>query len=102
MLSRPPAALAAAIRSRPSSSSGPLVLDQQRLELGLADHRRQAVRADQEQVAGLAPGLLDVDLHVRLGPERAGDHRALRVRLGLLLGQLAAPDELADERVVAR
>ena len=78
----------------------PAVLEQQRLELVLAHHRGQPVRADQEEIAGLGREVLDVDLHGRLGPERAGDDGALRVRLGLLLGQLAEPDQVADQRVV--
>ena len=43
-----------------------------------------------------------VDVDVGIGAERARDHRALRVRLGLLGRELAAADELADERVVVR
>ena len=100
MLSRPPASLAAAISSRPASSSEPPRVEDRR-QPRLGDHRGQAVRAEQEDVAGAGLEDLDVDLHVGLGPERAGDHRALRVRLGLLLGQLAARDQLADQRVVA-
>ena len=68
----------------------------------LVDHRRQAVGAEQVDVPAAGGERLDVDLHVALGAERARDHRALRVRLRLLLGELAAGDELADERVVAR
>ena len=41
-----------------------------------------------------------VDVDVGLGPERARDHRALRVDRRLLRGELAAPHELGDERVV--
>ena len=44
---------------------------------------------------------VDVDLDVGLGAERAGDHRALRMHLGLLLGELAAAHQLADQRMVA-
>ena len=68
----------------------------------LVDHRRQAVRAQQVDVAAAGGERLDVDLHLALGAERARDHRALRVRLRLLLGELAAGHELADQRVVAR
>ena len=67
----------------------------------LGDHRGEAVRADEEDVAGAGLEGLEVDLDVGLGAERAGDHGALRVRLGLLLGELAALDQLVDERVVA-
>ena len=100
MLSRPPAALAAAISSGPSTSSGFGGPVSSGSSLRLADHRRQAVRAEQEDVAGARVVGLDVDLDARLGPERAGDDRALRVRLGLLLGELPAPHQLVDERVV--
>jgi hypothetical protein len=41
-----------------------------------------------------------VDVDIGIGPERAGDHRALRVHHGLLGCQLAAADQLADQRVV--
>ena len=43
-----------------------------------------------------------VDVDVGIGAERARDHRALRVVLGLLGGELAAAHELRDERVVVR
>ena len=68
---------------------------EQRAQLGLVDHRGQPVGAQQEEVARLGREDVDVDLDARLGPERARDHGALRVLLGLLLGQLAARDELA-------
>ena len=42
----------------------------------------------------------DVDVDVGLGPERARDHRALRVDRRLLGRELAAAHELGDERVV--
>ena len=78
----------------------PGVLDQQRLQLVLADHRGETVGADHEEVAGARAELLDVHLHIRLGPERPRDDGALGMRFGLLLGELAEPDEVADERVV--
>ena len=99
MLSRPPAALAASIRRLPSVSSESAVLEQ-RPQLRLVDHRGEAVGAEQEEVAGLGREDVDVHLHAGLGAQRAGDHGALRVLLGLLLGQLAAGHELADQRVV--
>ena len=100
MLSRPPAALAAAIRSRPSSSSGPLCSSSSGLSLSSRTIEVRPSEQTRNRSPALRRELLDVDLHVRLGPERAGDHGALRVRLGLLLGQLAEPDEVADQRVV--
>ena len=72
-------------------------------ELGDAlgvDHRRQAVGAEQEDVARLRRDRERVDVDVRVGAERARDHGALRVHLGLGRGELAAPHELGDERVV--
>ena len=72
-----------------------------RFELRLVDHRGQPVGADEEHVARARRVDVEVDLHGRLGPQRARDHRALRVRLRLLLGELAARHELADQRVVA-
>src|SRR5205807_9991835 len=43
-----------------------------------------------------------VHLHGWLRPERTSDDRALRMLLGLFLGELAAADQLADQRVVLR
>ena len=100
MLSRPPASFAAAISSRPACVERAGALEDRR-HARLRDHRGEAVRADHEHVA--VAGLIapDVDLHVGLGAERAGDDRALGMRLGLLLGQLAAGHQLAHQRVVA-
>ena len=66
----------------------------------VVDHRRQAVRAEQEEVARLGRRRERVDVDVRVGAEGARDHGALRVRLGLLGREPAAADELGDERVV--
>jgi hypothetical protein len=71
-------------------------------DLLVADHRSQPVGADQEEVAGVGLDRERVDVDVRVGSERARDHRALRVRLRLLGRQPARPDELCDERVVLR
>ncbi len=67
----------------------------------VVEHRREAVGADQEDVAGLSGHGLEVDLDLGLGPERAGDDRALRVVLGLGLGQLPFAPHLLDQGVVA-
>src|SRR5207248_8331110 len=64
------------------------------------DHRGEPVRAEHEQVAGPAGDREGVGVDVRVGAERAGDHRALGMGLGVLGGELAAADELGDERVV--
>ena len=63
-------------------------------------HRREPVGAEEEEVArlGLDRGRVDVDLGI--GAERARDHRALRVGVGLLGREPSAPHEVADERVV--
>ncbi len=49
---------------------------------------------------GSASTVDGVDVDVGVGAERAGDHRALRVLLGLLGGEPAASHEVADEGVV--
>ena len=46
--------------------------------------------------------IVDVDLHARFRPERAGDDRALRVRLRLLLGQLLLGDLAEPHRRVLK
>ena len=66
----------------------------------VVDHRGEAVRAEQEQVAGLRLDGERVDVDVGVGAERTRDHRALGVGLGLLGRELAAADELGDQRVV--
>ena len=103
MLSRPPASLAARDQPRPACSQRRA----RRVRIGceLRPRRPSTVspsRAEQEDVAAARRVASRVDLDVGLGPERARDDRALRVRLGLLLGELARAHELLDERVVAR
>ena len=102
MLSRPPASLAAAISSRPAS------LERRRRRRGSAATRasRTIDVRPSEQSRNRSPAARRVCAPCRpatsgSGPERARDHRALRVHLGLLLGELAAGDQLADQRVVA-
>ena len=102
MLSRPPASLAAAISARPVCSSERPRSSSIGLSSGSWTIAGETVGAEQEHVAGACGEDVDVDLDVGIGAERARDDAALRMRLGLLLGQLAAGDELADERVVAR
>ena len=60
----------------------------------------QPVRAEQVDVARLGRDGEGVHVDVRVGADRARDHGALRVRVGLLGRQPAAPHELGDERVV--
>ena len=63
-------------------------------------HRRQPVGAEEEEVARLGLDRERVDVDLRVGPERARDHGALRVCVGLLGRQPSAPHEVADERMV--
>ena len=100
MLSSPPRSFAALIRARaPAPRSSRCSRTSSAIGAGV-DHRRQAVRAEQEDVPVLGLDGERVDVDVGVGAERAGDHRALRVDLRLLRRQLAAPHELGDERVV--
>ncbi len=69
---------------------------------GVLDHRREAIRAEQEHVAGPGAARERVDLDVGLRSERAGDDRALRMILGLLLGELALATQLLDQRMIGR
>ena len=60
----------------------------------------EAVGAEEDAVAGCDVDRVEVDVDVGVDAERAGDDRALRVRLGLLGGEPALADELLDEAVV--
>ena len=100
MLSLPPFWLAA----RTSVSAAVVELlgrAQDRAELVVGDHSRQAVGAEQVDVAVLGGDGVGVDLDVGLGAERASDDRALRMMLGGLGGDLAGALELGHERVVS-
>ena len=100
MLSSPPLRFAAAISSFAAASrSSRSRLDDAEDRL-VVDHRRQAVRADEEGRPALASIEKRVDVDVGIGAERAGDDRALRMDLRLLGREPAAADELGDERVV--
>jgi hypothetical protein len=77
------------------------VLEQPR-DLVVAHHRAEAVRAEEDEIAGRELERQRVDLHVRLRAERARDHRPVGMDCGLGLGEAAAPHELRDERVVRR
>ena len=95
------ARFAASTSARAATSSSSL-LGEQRDDLAVGDHVGEPVGAEQEDVAGLGLDGERVDVDVGLGADRARDHGALRVRLGLLRRELAAAHELADERVVLR
>ena len=99
MLSRPPASLAAAISPSPASRRRARG-EQHGRDLLLGDHRRETVAAEQVDIARARAEGTRVDLDGALGPERARDHRALRM-LDRLLGRKAAlAHQLVDERVI--
>jgi hypothetical protein len=77
-----------------------LDLREHRDDLIVAHHSGQAVRAQQEPVAVLHRDDALVDLHVAVDPERAGQDAAMRVVLGLGLGDLALDHHPADQGVV--
>ena len=97
---------AGAIRGVDERARGLLEIAVGRLEhlqdVLVAEHRREAVGTEQEEVARLGDDGQRVDVDVRVGAEHTRDHRPLRVVLRLLLGQPAAAHELGDERVVGR
>ena len=99
MLSRPPPRLAA---STSLLTRGPQVprADQDVPDLVVGDHRRETVAAEQEDVAVAGGEGHRVDVHARLRPQGAGDDRALRVLLSLLLGEPPLAAQLLDQRVV--
>ena len=99
MLSRPPAAFAASIR-RSAALSRLRILAEDLCDPLLADHRGEAVAAQQQDVVSADRIAPRVDRDGGLGAERAGDDRPLRMLGGLLLGELALADEFVDERVV--
>ena len=99
MLSRPPASFASAT-SRVTASSRSSVDGERPRDPVVLDHRRQPVGAEQEDVARAGAEGERVDLDLLLGAERPGDDRALRVVLGLLVGQPPLAAELLDQRVV--
>ena len=77
----------------------PVLRDTRRDRLDI-DHRGEAVGAEQEEVADSGLKRERVDVDVGVGTERTRDHRSLRMHFGFFGGQLAAPHELCDERVV--
>ena len=99
MLSRPPRSLAARIEP-PGGLLEVALAGQDRGDVLVLQHRRQPVRAEQEDVAGAGAEGHRVDVDLRLGTERAGDHRALRMLGGLIAGQLPLTAQLLDQRVV--
>ena len=99
MLSSPPPEFAARTRLRAASSRRAGLLDEPE-DVLLGHHRRQPVGAEEEEVSRLDVDRDHVDVDLRIGSERAGDHGALRVGVGLLRREAAAPHQVGDERVV--
>ena len=58
------------------------VIAHDRFDLDSVDHVGEPVRADQVEVAYFRLDGERIDVDVRVGAQRAGDHRALRVHLG--------------------
>ena len=90
MLSIPPARLAAATSASAAASGSFSAAAEQLGDLLVAHDVRQPVRADQVEVAGRRGDRQRLDLDGRLGADRARDHRAVRVLLGLLGESLPA------------
>ena len=81
---------------------GVVLLVEERGDLGFVQHRREAVGAEQQAVAGLELDRVEVDLHARLEPERAViiDRRGSRSASS----SVSSPGrhQLLDEAVVGR
>ena len=73
-----------------------------RLQLVLGHHPEQAVAAEEQPVAVHQRDLVLVDVHLGLGADRAGEDVAVRMDLGLGLGDLAGLHHAVHERVVVR
>jgi len=69
-------------------------------DLLFPDHRCEAVGANQVDVPGARRDRAEVGLDLGVGTERPGDDRALRVLLGLLVGELSLAAQLLDQRMV--
>ena len=102
MLSIPPAWFAAATSASAAAVGIVVGRRDQLCDLLVADDVGEPVGADQVEIAGRRDLRHRLDLDDRLGADRPGDHRAVRVLLGLLDGQPAGAHELADERVIGR
>ena len=100
MLSSPPPRFAAWISAFARFGQVAMVAHDDLLDRVAVDERRETVAADQEDVARLRLDGECVDVDVGIGAERACDHRALRMQFRLRRRELAAADELGDERVV--
>jgi len=71
-------------------------------DLGLGDHPCQPVGAEQVDVAIAGGVAVGVHLDLGLGPQRAGDDRALGVVFGGSGGELATAHQLRHQRMVVR
>ena len=65
-----------------------------------AHHRREAVRAEEDAVAGPELDRVLVDLDLGVDAERTRDDRTSGVHLGLLACELAVADHLLDQAVI--
>jgi hypothetical protein len=99
MLSGPPPSFARSISPAMMSSSGSS-LRSASLDLLVADDAGQAVRAQQDLVAGLQVEAHRVDVDLAGHADRAGDDRPLGVGGRFLLGDLALVDEVLHQGVV--
>ena len=100
MLSGPPASLAASMRARQAASpSGPVV--EELGDAGVGDRLGEAVGAEEDLVAGgELQGVGGVDGDAGVEADGAGEDAALGVDGGLVGGEAAAADQLADHGVV--
>src|SRR5262249_2560066 len=96
----PATALVGGVDQPAHRASEALRVGEDLLDLVVGDHRGQPVAAEQEHVPVARREGHRVDAHARLWAQGAGDDRALRVFLRLLLGQPALPAQLFDQRVV--
>ena len=102
MLSSPPCAFAAATSAVGRGLGIAVGLEDRRGDLVLGEHVREAVRAEEDEVAELAATVKTSTSIAGSVPTARGDRRALGMPLRLLGGEDAALHELRDERVVGR
>ena len=102
MLSSPPRSFAAATRACAREARSPSAAARIAGDIGVGDHRREAVRAEEQDVPRRHPAGLDVDDELGAAAERAGHHVAQRVAPRLLGRDDPALHLLVDPRVVAR
>ena len=72
------------------------------LNLRIFDHGANAVGAQKDAVARFDVQLVDVGLHMRVGPNGSRDNRAVRVNAGFGFCELARFDHVGHKAVVTR